>query len=173
MELVTQMPETIVAKARQRDIEDEGGKNIDFFSQFPSLPGLRIPAEISEIAAQADPVTRTYSVTFRLKQPENGRILAGMTGEITVRIPSLSLQGYPVPVSAVFTTPSGSHAVWKLDTTTMMPEETGVEVGEMMDDNIMILSGLSEGDTVITAGANFLSESQKVRIITDELRERR
>ena len=34
-------------------------------------------------------------------------------------------------------------------------------------------SAMQEGDKVITAGANFLTQDQKVRLITDELRERR
>lgn len=173
MELVAQVPEAIIARAK-RDDELTAQEDLPrFYAQFSSLPGQRIPANVTEVSAQADPVTRTYAVTFRLPQPEEGVILAGMTGEIYVQIGTDSSAGFQVPVSAVFADETGTQCVWILDQDEMTARKAPVEVGDLVDGSILILKGVSEGNTVITAGASFLEEGQRVRIITDELRERR
>lgn len=169
MELVAQIPETVIARYRGRGTEERP----EFYATFPSVPDQRIAARPTEFSTEADPVTRTYSVTFRVPQPASGTILAGMTGEIHLEVPSGEGLGFSVPVSAVFTDANGQSCVWTLDKQTMTPKKAQVEVGEMTGESILLQSGVKEGDTVITAGASFLSEGQKVREITTELRERR
>ena len=173
MELVAQVPETIIAGARRSESLARQSDFPEFYALFPSLPDQRIPAEVTEVSAQADPVTRTYAVTFQLPQPEDGVILAGMTGEIYVQAREDSMAGFSVPVSSVFTDENGATCVWLLNEQTMTPDKATVEVGDLIGGSAMILAGVSEGDIVITAGASYLTEDQRVRIITDELRERR
>ena len=55
----------------------------------------------------------------------------------------------------------------------MTVQKQKVEVGELVGESVMLLAGVNNGDTVITAGAGFLEEGQQVREITTELRERR
>ena len=43
-----------------------------------------------------------------------------------------------------------------------------VTTGGLLGDSIRILSGLEDGDRVATAGARFLREGQKIRILYDE-----
>jgi len=167
MELVAQIPETIIADRRQRE-----RRLPDFEVTFPSLPGQRLQARATEIATQADPVTRTYSVVFQVPQPPRGLILAGMTGEVHVSEEQAGAGGFSVPSGAVFNDDTGTTRVWKLtpsDTVT----EVKVELGEMTGDSVVLLSGVQEGDRIVTAGASFLSEGRQVREITTELRERR
>lgn len=174
MELVAQIPETIIAGTRIGDENLTDSDNLpSFYALFPSLPDQRIPAKITEISAQADPVTRTYAVTFQLPQPGKGVILAGMTGEIYVQAREGSGGGFSVPVIAVFADESGTQCVWTLDEQSMTARKAPVEVGDLIGDSALILAGVQEGDIVITAGAGYLEEGQKVRTITDELRERR
>jgi multidrug efflux pump subunit AcrA (membrane-fusion protein) len=45
---------------------------------------------------------------------------------------------------------------------------TIVEVAGAVDNDIMILSGLSPGQTVVTAGANSLREGQKVTLLGEK-----
>jgi RND family efflux transporter MFP subunit len=173
MELVAQVPETIIARARRDDGLASQADSPEFYALFPSLPGQRITANVTEVAAQADPVTRTYAVTFQLPQPEEGTILAGMTGEVYAQAREGSAVGFSVPVSSVFTDENGATCVWLLNEQTMTPDKAVVELGDLIGGSAMLLAGVSEGDTVITAGASYLHEEQRVRIITDELRERR
>jgi RND family efflux transporter MFP subunit len=174
MELVAQIPETVLALARRDENEKLAeGSGMQFYALFPSVPDLQIPAKLTEVAAQADPVTRTFAVTFQIPQIEEGTILAGMTGEIYTRFQGADTLGYSVPISAVFADEGGNHCVWKLDKDSMTTRKTKVEIEQLAGGSALILGGVSKGDTIVTAGASFLEEGQKVRPVVDELRERR
>jgi RND family efflux transporter MFP subunit len=169
MELVAQISETVIAQYRRGG----QGKASEFFATFPSLPNERLRATVTEVSTEADPITRTYSVVFRVPQPLRGTILAGMTGEVHLSQEEGSEPTFTVPVAAVITDPDGQPHVWKLDKPSMAVRKAPVDVGEMVGESIMITRGLSRGDTVVTAGAAFLNEEMKVREVTSELRDRR
>ena len=80
---------------------------------------------------------------------------------------------FNVPVSAIFTDENGQQSVWLVDKQSMTVRKAKVTVGDLVGENATIQAGVNSGDQVITAGASYLTEGQKVREITDELRERR
>jgi len=166
VEVVAQIPEGLLARAKQEVLPE-------FTVHFESLPGLEFDAEPTEVAAEADPVTRTYAVTFQTPQPEAGLILAGMTAEVLLKGRSEGESVFNVPVSAVFTDEMGQQSVWIVEEQSMTVGKARVEVGALVGDSVALLSGVSPGQSIVTAGASFLAEGQKVREITDELRERR
>ena len=143
-----------------------------FRARVPSIPGIELDAEATEFAAEADPVTRTYDVTFQCPQPEDVNILAGMTAEMQITGAGIDIPGWLVPVSAIFGDAAGSN-VWVLDEGADTARKVPVELGEPFEDGIWVTSGLESGMRLITAGAQFLSEDQRVRPVTDELRDRR
>ena len=166
VEVVAQIPEALVATAQQEILPE-------FAVHFESLPGQEFDAKATEVAAEADPVTRTYAVTFQTPQPETGRILAGMTAEVVLKERSNDEFVFNVPVSAVFTDETGQQSVWIVEDQSMTVGKARVEVGALVGESVALLSGVSPGQSIVTAGASFLAEGQKVRQITDELRERR
>ncbi len=166
VEVVAQIPEGLLARAQQEVLPE-------FAVHFEALPGQEFDAEPTEVAAEADPVTRTYSVTFQTPQPESGRILAGMTAEVLLKGRSEGESVFNVPVSAVFSDEMGQQSVWIVEEQSMTVGKAQVEVGALVGDSVALLSGVSPGQSIVTAGASFLAEGQKVREITDELRERR
>jgi RND family efflux transporter MFP subunit len=97
-----------------------------------NLPGRAFPVRITEVAAAADPVTRTFAVRGRFDPPEDVVILPGMSATVTVKankdaadLPSRLL----VPASAVVGGNDGGSYVWKVVgdplTTTMSPVTLG------------------------------------------------
>ena len=166
VEVVAQIPEAFLARAKQEVVPE-------FTVRFESLPDQEFDAKATEVAAEADPVTRTYSVTFQTPQPETGTILAGMTAEVVLKERSNDEFVFNVPVSAVFTDEMGQQSIWILEEQSMTVGKARVEVGALVGESVVLLSGVSPGQTIVTAGASFLAEGQKVREITDELRDRR
>jgi multidrug efflux pump subunit AcrA (membrane-fusion protein) len=71
-----------------------------------------------------------------------------------------------IPNTAVFTDPDGSKLVWVIDPESMTVHRQGVETGHLVDDRILIVSGLKLGDRIVTAGVHHLEEGQKVRLFT-------
>ncbi len=166
VEIVAQIPENVVARAREEGVETA------FSAHFESLPGKEFPAKLTEIAAQADVMTRTYAVTFQTPQPEEGRILSGMTAEIIAHNLDAGRSTFAVPVDSIFGDSAGNQFVW-IVLPDLTVERREVEVDELVGVSAFVTAGLSPGERVVTAGTNFLSDGQQVREITDELRERK
>ncbi len=118
-------------------------------------------------------MTRTYAVAFQTPQPEQANIFAGMTAEVVLEAGTQAEDVFNVPVAAVFTDENGKQCLWILEEQSMTTRKAEVKVGDLMGSSARILAGVAAGDTVVTAGANYLTEGQKVRQITDELRDRR
>ena len=123
--------------------------------------GTRLQGQIREVAAVADPVTRTFQVKVGLGPKDQPPL--GST--VTVRPSALSAQGLPVirvPTSALKRDPQGS-AVWVFDPATSSVRSQLVEV-QVADGNLAVVSkGLTPGVQVVTAGVHVLSPGQKVR----------
>lgn len=165
IEIVAQIPEGVVSAAKQM-------KYATFTASLSYAPGVHLDAVVTEVATEADPITRTYAVTFQTKQPEDFMVFAGMTAEIEISGVNQGRPGFLVPVTAIFSDEERHSNVWVLDEGSDHVRKVAVELGEPSDDGILVVSGLAPGDRIVTAGTHFLSEDQRVRPVTDELRNR-
>lgn len=136
---------------------------------FDALPGVPIPATISEIGKEASSATRTYPVTLVMEQPDNGEILPGMAGsaKVSAILPEGDRSaGLQLPASAIFTgdDPTKSY-VWVIDESTTTLKRQEVTTGQLTEYGILILSGISPGEMVAVKGVHSVDEGQKVRIL--------
>lgn len=123
----------------------------------------RFKARIREIAAAADPVSRTYRVKATvIEGQEDARL--GMTA--TVWIPASTSVNLTVPLSAVFTPQNqpGQTSVWLVDEHTATVKAVPVWIGDRFSNERVEITGLSAGQLVVSAGVNRLSEGQTVRL---------
>lgn len=126
----------------------------------------RIQARIREIAAAADPVSRTYRVKATLLERRDEALL-GMTA--TVWIPSNTPSKIAVPLSAVFT-PQNEPAqprVWLVDETAGTVKFVPIQMGEALDGERIGVTGLEFGQLIVSAGVQRLAEGQAVRLLED------
>ena len=115
---------------------------------------------VREIAALADPVTRTYLVKVAVSG--NDDLPLGST--VTVAPQALSAKGAQViklPTSALKQDGAGS-AVWVLDTNSMTVRSQPVQLVAADGNEVVVGSGLVPGMQVVTAGVHVLSAGQKV-----------
>jgi multidrug efflux pump subunit AcrA (membrane-fusion protein) len=73
-----------------------------------------------------------------------------------------------VPVSAIYTDPSGAQVAWIIDQD-LIARRTPVKVGAVSAGSIEILEGLKAGDRIATAGVSLLRDGLKVRDLGDAL----
>jgi membrane fusion protein, multidrug efflux system len=153
LEVAVDIPEHRIA-----DIELNQAINISLWAD----EGKRIAGRIREIAAAADPVSRTYRVKVRLYADQDVRL--GMTA--TVRIPSQASNDLSVPLSAVFTPQNQPEQtkVWLVDEQTATVKAIPVKIIETLPGERLALSGLSAGQLIVSAGVNRLLEGQTVRL---------
>lgn len=114
----------------------------------------------------ADPVSQTYELTFNFTPPEHLIILPGMNAIMELGYTSMdadSQDGHvSVPLGSIFSDGEQQH-VWVVDTNTMAVSKRSVVVEDSIGEDLTVTQGLQPGDTIIGAGASYLSDGVKVR----------
>ena len=143
---------------------------------FDALPGVEIPATVSEIGKEASQATRTYPVTLLMNQPEDAEILPGMAGEASIvsRPPDDSeLVGIQVPATAVFSGDDMDKSfVWVVDNGTKTLSRREVQIGQLSRFGVLIKSGLKANEWIAVKGVHTLKEGQQVRILDTATQEK-
>ncbi len=118
-----------------------------------------LPATVREVAAAADPATRTFQVKADL-----GAAPAQLGQTVTVLVDLPRLEGIAkLPLTALMQQ-QGRTAVWLLDRPSMTVKVQPVEVGGAEGNEVIVTAGLSPGQTVVTAGVHVLTPGQKVTL---------
>lgn len=117
-----------------------------------------LPATLREVAAAADPVTRTV-----LAKADIGRAPAtlGQTATVVVELPARPGL-IKLPMTALFES-GGETAVWLLDAATMTVRKQVVQLAGAEGNAALVAGGLMPGQEVVTAGVHVLTAGQAVR----------
>lgn len=124
----------------------------------PWAGAVTYPATVREVAAAADPVTRTYLVKADLG---TASVQLGQTVVAVVEPPRRD-DAIKLPLAAVMQN-KGQSAVWLLDAAAMTVKVQPVVVAGADGNEAVIARGLEPGQTVVTAGVHVLTPGQKVR----------
>jgi RND family efflux transporter MFP subunit len=131
-----------------------------------SLPDRSFPAAITEVAAAADPVTRTFAARARFDPPNDVIILPGMSATVTVNMPEDLEEASTrvlVPANAVVGGNDGGSYVWKISGDPMMATMAPVNIGQLSGSEIEVLEGLQDEDRIAVSGVQHLTEGMRVR----------
>ncbi len=124
-----------------------------------------LDALVREVAASADPLTRTFVVKLAL--PSTASLPLGAT--VTVRLEGASTQttpaGLQLPTTAIWHATGGSPtdtAVWVFDPATSTVAMRQVQVSAQQGQTVQVLSGLKAGEEVVATGVHVLTPGEKV-----------
>ena len=94
-------------------------------------------------------------------------IYPGFSCKVNLKIETPVEDSYIVPMSALFKNPTtGETCVWVYDPKTETVTSRTVEIGQLIgSDKIMVQKGLTNEDTIVVAGANYITEGQKVKLL--------
>jgi RND family efflux transporter MFP subunit len=121
-----------------------------------------LPATIREIAAAADPVTRTFLVKADVGK---AAVRLGQTATVLVEAPQVP--GITkLPLSAL-KEEQGRNVVFVVDKASMTVRLRPVAVAGADGNEVVIGAGLEPGLAVVTAGVHVLTEGQKVRFYVE------
>jgi len=125
-------------------------------------PGQSYRGVLRELAPAADPLTRTYAA--RISIPEApAQVRLGMSA--TVRLVLQTPQALPrVPLSALYAYQGGS-ALWVVEDGVVNP--VPIQMAGTEGNDILIASGVTPGQTIVTAGVNQLKPGQRVRVMSE------
>ncbi len=118
--------------------------------------------KVREVAASADPVTRTYSVKLTM----DGKEVLPLGATVTVTAAAFAHGDKPViklPTSALLRD-GNSSAVWLLDKASMTVQLKPIGIATADGNDVVISSGLEPGMLVVVAGVHVLQPGQKVNL---------
>ncbi|PUE28834.1 efflux transporter periplasmic adaptor subunit [Limnohabitans sp. Jir61] len=125
--------------------------------------GKTFEAKVRDVSASADAITRTFIVKAAL--PKEADPVLGST--VTVSLRAANLKGetprIKLPTSAL-RTEAGTTSVWVLDPATMTVKAQSIQVTTADGNDVVVDSGLQNGDQVIVSGVHVLTAGQKVSI---------
>ncbi|MFO1345128.1 MAG: efflux RND transporter periplasmic adaptor subunit [Rhodocyclaceae bacterium] len=122
--------------------------------------GTTYRGRLREIAAMADPQTRTYAARVAILDADP-RVVFGMSA--SVRFTNADdAKAVTIPLSALFQT-DGKPAVWLVDDAATL-RLRAIEIGRYSDEAATVSAGLRPGERIVVAGVHKLAAGQKIRV---------
>jgi RND family efflux transporter MFP subunit len=119
-----------------------------------TYPGRTLHGRIDQILPQVDAMTRTVRVRLVFSNP--GLLLKpGMYVNVSISVPL----GRQVVIPASGVLQAGTRQIAFLDQGHGYLEPREIEVGQRLDDHVVVLKGLREGERIVSS-ANFLVDSE-------------
>ncbi len=135
-----------------------------------ALPGATLVGRITDIAANADPVTRTFSVEVTVPN-KDGRLRSGMLASLQIANPPpvSGASAITLPLNAIVRPPGDSrdYAIYVVQDRggRSFAQLRKVSLGDIVGNQIAVTQGLAAGDRVIVRGATMVNEGSEVRVI--------
>ena len=121
-----------------------------------------LPATVREVAAAADPTTRTFLVKADIGRTD---LRLGQTATVLVDAPAVAGL-FKLPLPAVFEQGGQSH-VWVVDPAKSTVRAQPVAVVGAEGNLVLVGAGLANGLRVVTAGVHTLTPGQAVRLYAE------
>ncbi len=145
------------------ELTRNGPDQVVTIAVFDALPGQEFEAELVEFSVQADSATQTYRGRVAVTVPEGSVILPGMVASV-ISSTEGTASHVMAPLSAIASAPDGAPLVWVVDDTGMVSKQP-VTLGEASGSQVVVTTGLKEGDTVVAAGVSEIIDGMTIRPI--------
>lgn len=127
-----------------------------------TAPDRPVAVKLREVAPGADPTTRTYRARFTL--PDDApAVEIGMSATLILERAG-DARVARLPLTAIFQE-KGGQAVWVVDPQSGRLTLKPVEIASYGQQAALILSGVADGEMVVTAGVHKLDAKQRVRLL--------
>lgn len=126
-----------------------------------AAPQQRLMGYIREISPTADRTTRTYIAKVAMPDAP-GYVKLGMTATVLCQRPMMQQGTMEIPLSAVLLQENQAQA-WVFNRATGTVSPVAVVLGAARGNDVQVVSGLQNGQQIVTAGVRFLRQGMKVR----------
>jgi RND family efflux transporter MFP subunit len=118
--------------------------------------------KITEIGSLAEATTRSFSVKIELKNPKR-LIRPGMVAEVRIKTGEKS-QNTTVPAEAILRDIDNSSYVFVADTIKNQAFKRKISLGNILGNNIEVISGLMPGESIVVGGQQKLSNGSSINL---------
>ena len=157
LHIVTSIPEALLATVSTEQLRG-------LYAHFGFISEERFELTPRENSGEAGAVAQTYEVTLAMAPPDKWNILPGMTATVEVLLASAeSATSTYIPNSAVVTGDDENLYVWVFDPVSQLVQRKEINAGSINERGVSVISGLGDGDLIVSAGASQLVPGMKVR----------
>lgn len=142
-------------------------KGQDVTVRFPAAAGTEFKGVVNEVSFNIDSASSTYPVTVVLADVSE-KIRPGMPADVTFNLTSGDSAGaLIVPANAVAKDPKGTYVyvVKPTEDHLGVVHKRRIEIGSLTRQGFELISGLDQGEMVVTAGLDKMYDELKVRLI--------
>ena len=161
VKIVVGVPDTVVRSIKV-------GQPVDV--AIDAFPSRTFHARISRISSAADTTTRNFDVEVAI--PNRDQLLkVGMIGSLQLahgeEASEKHVSSLLAPLSAIVQANDGKYGVFVISTSSAgdIASLHSVEIGAVNGTDVIVVSGLSAGERIITTGANLLKDGQRVEVV--------
>lgn len=156
LEIVINVPERIVRNTP---------KQVAGYAVFADQPDLRLPVTLKTFSSDSDKQTQSYEVVLALEPGYELKVLPGMSVDV---VPSQAFAEpnaglVKVPLQAIYSSADNVTGVWQVNPETSRVTLQKVELGEVLDADVVVTRGLVGGEQIVVAGVSQLREGMLVR----------
>ena len=131
--------------------------------EFDAWPGRVFAGRVSNISSAADSGTGTFTVEVQI-DAGGARFVQGLVAKVALT-PQGTSQVQVIPVQALLEANDKEAGVFVLDEAAQEVHRVSIQIGRMNAGQIEVLNGLTAGAQVVTDGAAFLENGEKVRVV--------
>jgi RND family efflux transporter MFP subunit len=154
--VVVSIPENLLATVNEDQL-------VRAWVELSFAPGRQFELSYRENRGEAEALVQTYEVSFAMENPGDLTLLPGMTARVSILLSGLG-EGYILlPASALVSGADNATAVWVFDPATGFVSRRTVRTGSPQQSGVPILSGLVDGDQVVTTGASQLQAGMRIK----------
>ncbi len=156
LEIVINVPERVVRNTP---------KQVAGYAVFADQPDLRLPVTLKTFSSDSDKQTQSYEVVLALEPGYELKVLPGMSVDV---VPSQAFAGpnaglVKIPLQAIYSSAENVTGVWLVNPETSRVTLQKVELGEVLDADVVVTRGLVGGEQIVVAGVSQLREGMLVR----------
>ncbi|MGI9275414.1 MAG: efflux RND transporter periplasmic adaptor subunit [Endozoicomonas sp.] len=170
LDISIQVPESIVSQVRQDRVDHDYQPSVSFVGR----PDQDYRVTYKEHATRVTPGTQSYEVWFSMPIPDDLTVYPGMGATLMLDLSRVTVQDtdvphFTVPLTAVLNDDStGKSQVWVYDENSGVVNPVEVTLGRIRQSGISVLSGLSDGARIVSAGLNRLRAGMQVKPLERE-----
>ncbi len=133
--------------------------------EFDAWPGQVFAGRVGNISSAADSGTGIFTVEVQIDSG-GARFVQGLVAKVALT-PQGSSQVKVIPVQALLEANDKEAGVFVLNEAAQVVHRVSIQIGRMNAGRIEVLDGLSDGAQVVTDGAAFLENGEKVRVVAN------
>jgi multidrug efflux system membrane fusion protein len=131
--------------------------------KFDAYKDTDFKATVTEIGKAADPYTGTYEVELTVWPVKDKKLISGFIAKADIYSDYLTHKYIIIPIDALTDYNETSGYVYEIKDSIVIRRK--IEFIKILDEEVLISSGLMPGTKVVTEGINYINDSTKVTIV--------